>query len=347
MAALDAVSEVLDAEDLDRALDAAEPSAADPLPARLKPPPELLGRTALDRLLRDAVLDWAGIVACWVAMSHSPAWLYPLWALLAASRIHGLGVILHEACHMPLRQMRWKARLLELLAGYPLASTIAAMRYHHLRHHRDSCMAQDPYAKPDLRGRPLLHAALWLRTLLILPAWTVRGFLGSLAVFIPALRAPYAKGLLQDRSGRDDLDRSPEVLACARAELPQALAHALLIAAAIAWPAPVLLYFVLPAAVASLLCGWRLLEEHSYVAVHDRRLGSILASTRDHNTDWLGQLLFAPHNIGYHVAHHVHPQVAQENLPALSAWYRAQVGARYPAMRETWTGRTPRSPDAL
>lgn len=345
------MSEVLDAEDLDRALEAAEPRAADPLPARLKPPPELLGRADVDGLLRVAVLDWLGIIACWVGMSHSPAWLYPLWALGVASRIHGLGVVLHEACHMPLAKMGWKARPLELLAGYPLASTIAAMRYHHLRHHRDSCMETDPYAKPDLRGRPLLHAALWLRTLLILPAWTARGFLGSLAVLIPALRAPYAKGLLQDRSGRTDLAESSEVLACAKAELPQALTHSLLIAAAIVWPWPVLLYFVIPAALASLLCGWRLLEEHSYIQVEDRRLDSILASTRDHNTDWLGQLLFAPHNIGYHVAHHVHPQVSCEHLPALTAWYREQVGERYPPLRETWTGkvpgRAPRAPDAL
>ena len=75
---------------------------------------------------------------------------------------------------------------------------VLLVHHHHLRHHRDACMPQDPYRKPDLRGRPLLHALYWLRTLLILPAWVVRGFWGSAAVFIPALRAPYARALLQD-----------------------------------------------------------------------------------------------------------------------------------------------------
>lgn len=305
---------------------------------RLRPPRELLQPVTLDELLGLALAQWAAIAACWLGMAVSPGWTYPLWALLVATRIHALGVLLHEACHMPLRGRTWRSTLLEVLAGYPLASTLAAMRYHHLRHHRDSCMPTDPYAKPDLRGRPVLLALYWLRTALILPAWFVRGWLGLAAWAVPALRTPYARGLLQDRSGRADLRDDPQVIACARAELGQVLAHAAVVGVAVVWPAEVLWYLVVPGLVASLLCGWRLLMEHSYQRVDDRSLGSILASTRDHNLDVLGSALFAPLNIGHHVVHHLHPQVGWRALPALRDWYREQVPDRYPPLRPFWPG---------
>ncbi|MCB9759806.1 MAG: fatty acid desaturase [Alphaproteobacteria bacterium] len=306
------------------------------LPGRARPPRDLLVAADADTQLRNAVVEWAWILVFWAGMALTPGWLWPLWALAVASRIHALGVILHEVCHMPLRHKGPKVRLLELLAGYPLASTLEAMRYHHLRHHRDSCMATDPYAKPDLRGRPGLLFLYWLRTLLILPAWVVRGFVGSVARFVPPLRAPYARALLQDRSGRRDLADDVEVIAAARAEIPQACVHAGVIALAVVAPGPVVLGYVLPGLVASLLCGWRLLQEHSYQRVDDRRLESILTSTRDHNTDLPGRLLFAPRNIGYHVVHHLHPQVAKEALPALASWYKATYPTHYPPQRPFW-----------
>jgi fatty acid desaturase len=80
--------------DLDQALEEArEPSHRD-VPVRL------LGRATLPRLLRFAVLDWAIVLALWLAMSVTPAYLYPAWVILIAGRFHAFGVILHDATHM-------------------------------------------------------------------------------------------------------------------------------------------------------------------------------------------------------------------------------------------------------
>lgn len=67
---------------------------------RRKVPAELLGRANNNRLVLYTLIDWLWIVACWVAMSHTPYWTYPLWVVLIAGRIHSFGVILHDATHL-------------------------------------------------------------------------------------------------------------------------------------------------------------------------------------------------------------------------------------------------------
>jgi len=298
-------------------------------------PRALLVKPTVGGLLRDSLMDWLGIGLCWTAMALTPWWTYPLWAVLVAGRIHSLGVVLHDAAHMPLRGKSAAVRLLELLAGYPLALTVNAMRYHHIRHHRDSGMETDPYFKSGLEGRPWLWMLQWLRGLLLMPFWTVRAPFGLLAVVIPALRVPYGRAFLQDKSG-DDMRTSAEVLACAKAELGQFVVQSAVIAALVVWTDPVLYAYVIPAAMSGLLASFRLLNEHAYVPTTDRRPETILATTQDHNLGVLGSVALAPRNIGYHVVHHLHPQVSWRVLPQLRAWYRAQHPDRYPAPRRPW-----------
>ncbi|MCK6523645.1 fatty acid desaturase [Myxococcota bacterium] len=321
-------------QDPTRALEL-ELAEADPV-ARRSAPTALLAPASLRKNLLDAAGVWAVILGCWLGMALGPAPLYPLWALLIGGRLNALGVILHELCHMP-PQRSAEARLLEVLAGWPIMSTVDAMRYHHLRHHRDSGMPTDPYLKPPLVGRPLLRLFYWQRTGLLIFVWTLRALVGSLAATLPSLRGFYARGLLQDRSGAPLTDH-PEVIRCAVAERRLLLPLALLALVGLASPGALVYGVVIPAWVAGLLCGWRLLEEHSDARATDRRVETILRTTRDHNLDPLGQLLFAPLNVGYHVVHHLHPQAAKEGLPALAAWYRAAHPAAYPRPRRWWGG---------
>jgi fatty acid desaturase len=290
----------------------------------------------LGQNLGDAVKVWAVMLGCWLGIALGPAPLYPLWVLILGGRLNALGVILHELCHMP-PQRDPKALLLEALAGWPIMSTVDAMRYHHLRHHRDSGMPTDPYLKPPLRGRPLWRLFYWQRTGLLIFVWTLRVVVGNLAAALPGLRTFYARGLLQDRSGAP-LREHPEVIRCAQAERRLILPLVGLGLLGLASPAALLYGVIVPAWVAGLLCGWRLLEEHSDARATDRRLTTILRTTRDHNLDPLGRLFFAPLNVGYHVAHHLHPQAAKERLPELAAWYREAQPETYPRLRRWWGG---------
>jgi fatty acid desaturase len=318
-------------DDLERALDAAALTST-PRLARSAVPRGLLAPATRGRLLRMALEEWAMLGAIWTAMAWAPWWLYPALALLAAGRFYALGVLMHDCAHMPLRGKDLRVRLLEILCAYPMATTLEAMRYHHTRHHRDSGMASDPYFKASLDGRPWLYALNVLRGLALVPFWVLRVPVGLVSVIASRARNVYGRVWLQDRSGQD-LTGSRELVQCGRAELGQGIAQALVIAAAIAWPAAVLLGYLVPITIAGVLLAWRLLREHNYVPARDRRVETILATTNDHCLGWAGALVLAPRNIGYHVVHHIHPQVSLEALPALRRWYLEHHADVYPKAR--------------
>ncbi|QKE63609.1 fatty acid desaturase [Aquipseudomonas campi] len=295
-------------------------------------PSELLGRANNTRLVWFTLVDWAWIAAFWVGMTYAPTWTYPLWVVLIAGRIHSFGVILHDAAHQSIKRKSWQIRIVEIFAGYPMASTLNAMRYHHIRHHRDSGMAADPYFKPKVAGRPLIFFLIWLRHILLVPLWMIRGPYGLLAYLIPGMRNSYARVFLQDKSG-EDLTHLRELIDCCKAELGQVVVHAGLFTFAYFRPEEALFYYFIPAIVAALFAGHRVLVEHNYTPVTDRRMETIMRTTVDHNMNWLGRIFLAPRNIGFHIAHHLHPQVALENLPKLRQWYLHNHPEVYPNQR--------------
>lgn len=143
------------AMDLEEALDAAAPDAGEEtgrILSRRNAPKQLLVPPTARGLIRMTLEEWLQIGLLWAACLLAPIWMYPIWALLLAGRFHALGVILHDATHMPLRGKPLSLRFVEVLCGYPIASTLNAMRYHHLRHHRETGMATDPYHKPGQKN---------------------------------------------------------------------------------------------------------------------------------------------------------------------------------------------------
>jgi fatty acid desaturase len=315
------------AQDLESALDAAPAASL----SRRDVPNELLEPANPTGLVRLTLEEWGMIAGLWVAMAVTPWWLYPAIALLLAGRFHALGVVVHDATHMPLRRKTTAIRVVETLCGYPIASTLNAMRYHHLRHHRDSGMHTDPYYKA---GR---QDALWqtlniLRGLVLVPFWSMRALVGAAASIVPQLRNVYAHVFLQDRT-TDDLRTSPEVIECARAEWGQVTFQAVVAALALAFPQAVLWGYVVPVSIAGLLAARRVLIEHTYERVADRQIETIIGTTNDNHLGVLGALGLAPRNIGYHIVHHIHPQVRLGALPRLRDWYAARHPDLYPPAR--------------
>jgi fatty acid desaturase len=270
-------------------------------------------------LIRFALTDWALIAACWVLLAWADAWwLFPVAWLVIAGRFHALGVVLHDACHMRAEQRHSGLMpVLELLAGYPIGTSLAAMRYHHLRHHRYSGGTEDPYLKVGISGNRGQRNLRRVLGLLLVPGWIVRTFYGSLALVMPKLRNSYARLFLQDRGGRD-VTRSAEVLRCLKSEPPQALLFAALIAASLHFPAMVVYYFV-PLFLAGALNVNRVIVEHVHVSCADRRAQAIYRTAVTHDQGALGKVFLYPRNIGFHQAHHLYPTAALECLPALHA----------------------------
>lgn len=284
-------------------------------------PREFLQPARPQRLILNAFADWAMIAVIWLVAWHTPWWLWPLWLVLLAGRYHALGVVLHDAVHIPPRSKGWTLRLVELLAGYPVGSTLDAMRYHHLRHHRDLGLAADPYLKPWVGRSALRHWLISFRYFLLTPLWVLRAPYGVVAFYAPVLRNSYGRWFLQDRSGRD-LTRHPEVITCAREEHWQLLFFAGVTGLALVWPRWLLSFYIAPLILAGYFAGQRLLYEHIQEPNQDRSFESTVRSTRNHHLGLIGRLLLTPHNVGYHRVHHLYPQAALENLPELDEWHR-------------------------
>jgi fatty acid desaturase len=285
-------------------------------------PRELLGTAKLHRLIFLSLGDWFAIATVWFVALHTPAWLYPLWLLLIAGRFHALGVLLHDAVHAPRARKTFQLRFLEILAGYSVGTSVDAMRYHHLRHHRDLGSAHDPYLKPWVGNSRLRFWVMSLRYFLLVPVWMLRGFYGAVAAYVPTLRNSYARFFLQDLSG-DDLTNNAEVMTCAREDRWQALFYVCLATLAIFRPRWLLEFYVLPLVITGYLAGYRLLVEHKQESIQDGGVESILRLTRNHHLGFFGKLFIAPHNVGYHLVHHLHPQAALENLPRLQKSYES------------------------
>ena len=290
-------------------------------------PQSLLARTRPGRLIVLALGDWSAIAILWLAASRIPPrelmwiWVYPLVVLLIAGRFHALGVLLHDAVHTPRSRKTSSLRALEFLAGYPIGTTLEAMRYHHLRHHQELGHPADPYLKAWVGSSRIRFWVMSLRYFLLVPLWILRAFYGVAAVYLPRLRNSYGRLFLQDRSDAD-LAESAEVLECAREDRWQALFFACVAALAVCqWRWVALNYFV-PLVFAGYLAGYRLLVEHAQARVTGRSgIRAVIDLTRNHHLGVSGKLLFAPHNVGYHLVHHLHPHAGLEKLPELQRWY--------------------------
>jgi fatty acid desaturase len=316
-------------EDLELVL--AKPSINDKIEfLRKNAPPELLQKSTVSALIQYALIDWAIIIICWIAITLTPFWLYPLWAMIIAGRLHAFGVILHDATHMPLRGKSVGIRIVEILTGYSIATTLNAMRYHHLRHHRNNGMQDDPYFKPSLQGKSKGYFfLLWLRYIVLMPLWTIRAPYGLIAAVVPSMRKSYAKIFLQDRSDQN-LINSSEVITCARAEFGQVMFQVMVLILLSIYPHEVLYGYLIPLLITGYLAGYRVISEHNYMPAIDRSMNTILETTNDHNLGLLGKMILSPRNIGYHIVHHLHPQVGLKYLPLLRDWYKTIYPNYYP-----------------
>ena len=283
-------------------------------------PKELLQRPNLRVLYSYAIFDWSIIILCSWLMMNTSYFFYPLWILIIAGRIHGLGVVVHDLTHIQFRNKSFAFRVLEIITGYPIGSTVNAMAYHHLRHHRNTLLESDPYFNYNKKCSSLEQFILTFKKgPLFVPFWYVRSLIGSLAFYIPAMRNSYAKIFLQDISNKD-LTNSEEIKRCCK-EDRYLLIFVIALIFLVSQFSLVFYSFIVAIPVAGVLCIYRLLMEHEYDIVEDRTVYTIAECTSDHHLRFFDKWFFGPHDIGYHCMHHIHPSVGVHRLRELRAWY--------------------------
>ena len=281
-----------------------------------------------------AVLEDFALLAAAIALALA-YWPNPLvivpTVLIIGTRQHALFVIAHDAAHYLLYERRWLNDLVGRLCAMLQGLSMRTYRVIHRLHHNNLYGALDPDTALHggyPRGRMYLVRKL-LKDLSGLTAWkSYAYFLGG----APALNTATHVAL------RPLDDTSAKLRAEARSDRNMVIGFHLALLAVFAASGYLLQYlvlWVLPlVTVVQAILRLRAIAEHG--ATTD--FSSPLTAARTNlGPAWLRWLIF-PHNVNYHVEHHLYASVPQYNLARLHQEMRRQGvldGAEVIAFRRT------------
>jgi fatty acid desaturase len=245
--------------------------------------------------------DWAVIFAAigiskW--LSHPLAYLAAI--AIIGSRQHALGTLLHEATHYRLTANKavndWIG---DLLLAWPITTTVDSYRRNHLEHHKHANTERDPDWVAKV-GRPLFTFPQRLRTALL--------HLGGYLLFVNSIRDAI---LISKRVSTDTTKKRTIGYLAVRVAVHAALAFVftwfgLWVDFLIYWIVPFLSFFFF-------FLYIRSVAEHFGNMDYTNELGG----TRTVIANGLERFVFSPHQVNYHLEHHLFPGVPYYNLPEL------------------------------
>lgn len=270
-----------------------------------------------------AVRTWLAIALDWIMIAggFAAAILFPhplVWVLcfifLARQQL-ALAILMHDGAHRRLfKSAKWNDFVGQFLCAAPLFFSLYSYQTLHLKHHREPLAPTDP----DLSligGYPIPLSSL-LRKL----ARDASGlsYFKFIRYFIYMARKPKASGEKVEREvGPKELKLQA---AGNRMSLPM-ITFSILLVALLMWGALFaaghgwyfLFFWVLPAITAlQVLLRIRGIAEHAgYQPNPDQRTNARTVINP------IQTFIFAPHNVHYHIEHHVYPAVPFYNLPKL------------------------------
>jgi fatty acid desaturase len=251
------------------------------------------------RWLLGVCTEWAIIVSMMAACVAYPSVL--LWAVavfIIGTRQHALGIMAHESVHSLVSTTRAvNDGLGNWLSAYPLMYSVQGYRTYHLQHHRWLETEKDP-EQTALR----LYPREWTfpmprRRFFYLLCRDMLG--GSVK---PA--ADLVQYIWQVPGGKRPQVARVVVFHVSAAALAIALGHAMVY----------LVLWVVPLFTVALMCfRVRTVAEHSGISEPHVRYRQpavdTLATTRTTVYNAVMKFLFGPHNMAYHIEHHLFPDV--------------------------------------
>ncbi|MFN8863825.1 MAG: fatty acid desaturase family protein [Flavobacteriales bacterium] len=253
------------------------------------------------RLVLDLLLDWGVIIlSAWLALAYLNLLTYILAVIVIGARMHALAVLMHDVSHFRfLNNRKLGDFIINLFVCWPMFVTVAKYRANHLKHHQHLNTSEDPdwiakeshpaFKHPQTRWQFLLR----LFTYLI----GVQGIRDVVWIFKRLSKQGKVKG---------------------KREYGGIIFNLGLFAALTVFEfwVPYLLFWIVPFFTTLLMFQYiRSFAEH----FGDLEYDNLYHSIRTVNPNLIERFFIAPHNISYHMEHHLYPGVPYHNLPKLKA----------------------------
>jgi fatty acid desaturase len=243
--------------------------------------------------------DWV-IIGLSIAASQAVGtwWAWLIAAFVIAGRMHALASIVHEVAHYRLHRNKvlndWIG---DIFVAWPLLLTINSYRQNHLMHHQHANTELDPdYMVKFNQGRFIFPRKFF-------------GFLSSLAGYLVGYH-----GYQDMRTGLNRLNRK---LSHSKTYIALRISFYVIVLSSIIFAGyayEFLIYWLIP--YPTIFFGImyiRSVAEHFAIENIDEKL----EGTRTVIPHFWERAFFGPHNVSYHLEHHIYAGVPFYNLPAL------------------------------
>ncbi|MFK8008975.1 MAG: fatty acid desaturase family protein [Saprospiraceae bacterium] len=228
-------------------------------------------------------------------------WLYVLSIVVIGARMHALAILMHDASHFRfLKNRKWNDWITNITIMYPIFTSIEKYRNNHLAHHQHLNTDHDPdwVAKLDVREFtfPKSKTEFMITVLSYLVFYQ-----GILDVFWFLKR--FGGAPMKQYAGTESK--------------PLKIGFYIFLFGALTffggwkyW----FLFWIVPWLTTFFMFQYiRSVAEHFGDLARDHELNS----SRTVKTSFIERFFIAPHNVGYHLEHHLFPGVPFYNLPKL------------------------------
>ncbi len=252
------------------------------------------------------VSDWLVIFLAWGAVLYfENIWVYlPAFLIIARQQL-ALAILMHDGSHRRLfNNVRINDGITQWFLAAPLLFSVFSYQKNHLIHHRDPLAPGDPDL-PLIGGYPISKMSFARKILRDAVGISYFKFIRYFLYMSRKSAGPAG------RRGKLPTGALPVWSVFVSIVVMQALIFSFFVV--IGYPLFYLLFWILPAVTAlQVLLRIRGIAEHAGYAPNPDQRWNARTVCPSFQT-----LVFAPHNVHYHIEHHVYPSVPFYNLPKL------------------------------
>ena len=247
------------------------------------------------------LFDWIVIVvAIYICLQYFNPATYLLAVLIIGARMHALAILMHDATHYRfLKNRKWNDLITNIVTMYPLFTSIEVYRQNHLRHHRHLNTDHDPDWVAKIGVKEFTFPK------------SKRAFLWTLFTYMILYRGIKDAIWFLQRFQSPSMKKKDKAIDWYKIIYYLMLFSILTI---MGWWQYFLLFWFIPYLSTFFMFQYiRSVAEHFGELAYDHDL----TSSRTVKANYLERFFLSPHNVGYHLEHHLYPGVPFYHLPQL------------------------------